>query len=165
MSVETMNGMSRLQIAAAMACGFVEAGESLALPVQVGHHGQHQQIELRAHRKSSEVIKQHPLNNNVDAYAVWAWLQRVEAPAKRNLFVLICDGAPCSDQRSMARECIALMHRRNTAFILAFVGRDAREVASAEKDWGARRVADCRTSPAQLTRAIVRGLQGLKGGA
>ena len=155
----------RLTIAAGMACGMVAACESLQIPVQIGHHGEQMgMIQLRAHMGTRSVITQPQLSGNVDAYAVWQWLERVPPLAQRNLFVLICDGAPTTEQKTMSRECIARMARQNTAFVCAFIGGESSGVRSCVQDWGALRVANCGTSPAALTRTIIHALRALRGG-
>lgn len=164
--VAQTNPESRRDAARAIAVGIVSACDALGLPVAVGHHGADgQTVSIAAHRTTRGVLRGPWYGSNLDAPAVAAWLDAVEMPAERHLFLLVCDGAPCyatgSDAGTVAKSLRAL-DGRGGAFCLAYIGDDDYGLNRAAADWSAMRVADCRATPMALVPTIIRAVNALR---
>ena len=152
-------GGTRRCAARAIACGIVAAGESMGVPVTVGHHGASGEVvEISAQRTTKAVLDAPYYGSNLDAPACAAFLRAVELPARRNVFLLICDGAPCyyaGEDRGAVSETLGTLIRNGDTFCLAYIGEDEHGLNRAAADWGAARVADCRTGAHALVPVVI----------
>lgn len=156
---------SRRTAARAIAAGIAQSAQRLGLGCVLGHHGADTSVRLQAHRTTVGALNGAQYGSNLDAWAVNDWLSMVALPAERNLFVLVCDGAPCgtpSEHREQAVRALGRLERTGDQFILAYIGDDQRGLDSAHLDWGALRVADCRDNIGALTQVVIRAVARLR---
>lgn len=153
---------TRREVARAIAVGITVAARRCGLASLVGHHGASgYDVKLCAHRSTRGVLRGPSYGGNLDAWAVSEFLRLCEMPAVRTVFVLVCDGAPNGDadeHRALAAECIATMRRKGVEFVMAYIGNDQSGLDNARADWGAARVADCRTDMTALTGVMIRAI-------
>jgi Mg-chelatase subunit ChlD len=166
--------MRRSEAARLIACGIGAAAQRAGFGFGCASHGTQcsatggERMRFVTHSSTESVLIPCPFSDNWDAPAVAFAAKNLQMPAKRTLFMLLCDGGPTIEAEQhgqIASYAMRKLKDQGAAFTVCFIGSQCESKAGVSllaRDWGTRAVADCSRDLSQMTTKAIQAMSALR---